>query len=194
MTSCRLAQAISASYQATIILDLYKGHDIGSGKETTLEYSIKIAASIARYLINRGALVQLVAHGSESVMLPFGKGRPHFFQILESLATVQADGAFTLENVLNKFDFAITANSTLVVIMLDIDHDVMKSLEQLKTKGVSVIQFVLLSSTFAFIPESIGLARERKEIPPNAISGVETRTYYISQGADLEGVFEEPVK
>jgi uncharacterized protein (DUF58 family) len=61
----------SAVEEVTVVLDLKKGHDIGTGKDTTLEYAVKIAGSIARYLLNEGAFVQIIGYGKEAIMLPF---------------------------------------------------------------------------------------------------------------------------
>src|SRR3989338_805013 len=95
----------NAIQEATIVMDLKKGNDIGAGKETTLEYAKKIAGSIARFLMNSGAFVQIVGFTKEAAILPLGKGDSHLYKILEYLARVRADGSYTLSETLDEASF-----------------------------------------------------------------------------------------
>ncbi len=80
------------STEMTIILDLHRGANVGKEKESTFEYAIKIAASIAKYALARGHRIQLIAYGQKISHIPSASGLSHFAEILEALAELQSDG------------------------------------------------------------------------------------------------------
>lgn len=180
----------NAVQEVTILLDLKKGHDIGAGKETTLEYAVKIAGSVARHLLNSGALVQMVAYGEEAMMLPFGKGEAHMYMILEYLARVRAESSFSLSQTLDEVSFIVPYHSTLITIMLDNDMDGLTSLVQFKVKGIRLIVIVLSSSTFGHIEDGQYLDVEEARRFDEALAGLEAYVYRIAKGDDLEKKFE----
>jgi uncharacterized protein (DUF58 family) len=180
----------NAVQEATIIIDLKKGHDIGNGKETTLEYSVKIAGSVAKYLLNEGAFVQMIGYGREAVILPFGKGESHMFKIMEYLAKVRADSDFTLSQVLEEASFITPYRSTLIAVMLDNDMRSLSGFVQFKVKGIKLILVVLASSTFGEMAEDEYLDAEESKRFEEALAGLEAHVYRISKGDDLEKKFE----
>lgn len=180
----------NAVQEVTIIMDLKKGHDIGTGKETTLEYSVKLAGSIARYLLNEGAFVQMAGHGKQGTLIPLGKGESHMYKILDYLARVQADGNFTLSQALEETSFVTPQRSTLIAVMLDNDMDSLTSLVQFKVKGVKLILIVLALSTFGQADEAEHLDVEAAKKFDEALASLEAYVYRVSKGDDLEKKFE----
>ena len=176
--------------EATIVLDLKKGNDIGAGRETTLEYSVKIAGSIAKFLMNSGAFVQIIGYAKEAMVVPFGKGESHVYKVLEFLAGVRSEGIFTLSETLEEASFITPYSSTLIPIMLDNDMDALSSLVQFKLKGVKLIVVVLSSSTFGHTEESEYLDAEGAKRFNEALAGLEAHVYRISKGDDFEKKFE----
>jgi len=180
----------SAIQEATIVLDLKKGDDIGTGRETTLEYSVKIAGSIARFLMNSGAFVQIIGFAKEAMTVPLGKGDSHLYKTLEYLARVRAEGSYTLSQTLDEASFITPYGSTLITIMLDTDMEALSSLVQFKLKGIKLIVVVLSSSTFGHTEESEYLDSEGAKKFDEALAGLEAHVYRISKGDDLEKSFE----
>lgn len=180
----------NAVQEATIVLDLKKGHDIGAGRETTLEYAVKIAGSVAKYLLNEGAFIQMIGYAKESTMIPFGKGESHMYKILEYLAKVSAEGTFSLSQTLEEASFVTPYSSTLIVIMLDNDVESLSSLVQFRVKGIKLILIVLSASTFGPIEESESLDKEAAKRFDEALAGLEAYVYRVSKGDDLEKKFE----
>jgi len=176
--------------EATIVLDLKKGNDIGAGRETTLEYSVKIAGSIAKFLMNSGAFVQIIGYAKEAMIVPFGKGESHIYKVLEFLAGVRSEGIFTLSEALEEASFITPYSSTLIPIMLDNDMEALSSLVQFRLKGVKLIVVVLSSSTFGHIEESEYLDAEGAKRFDEALAGLEAHVYRISKGDDFEKNFE----
>lgn len=179
-------------YGTTIVLDLKKENEIGEGRETTLEYAVKIAASITNYLNKMGALVQLIAYGEESVVLPFNKGESHLSRILETLAIVRANGKKDLSKVLYEIGPLISTKSALAVIMLDTDREALGSLMQFKARGISILPFILVSSTFTPKKREVMNDRLREEADrPWILPGLGIKAYPICRGDDLEKKFKK---
>ncbi|MEN8108919.1 MAG: DUF58 domain-containing protein [Pseudomonadota bacterium] len=78
--------------RVTLVLNLNAAAICGDGKESTLEYAVKIAASIARHALDEGHSVALFGHGRDRLSIQGGRGEGHFQTLLEALARVRADG------------------------------------------------------------------------------------------------------
>jgi len=87
--------------EVTLLLDLHENANHGEGKHSTLEYSVKIAASIARHVLDQGHHVRLLGYGKESIHVKASSGELHYQTILEALARVQADGEIPYKIAIN---------------------------------------------------------------------------------------------
>lgn len=81
-----------AASSLCLVLDLEFGSNVGNGRHSTLEYMVRIAASIASYACERGMPVRLLGQGKGRVDIPVGSGDLHYRDILDVLAVVEADG------------------------------------------------------------------------------------------------------
>src|SRR5579871_3660717 len=100
----------------TNFLDLDRRTLRGLGRRSTLETSVRIAASAAATYLQQGDRVSLVAHGKEPVLVPPGSGERHLALILEELAHVRPDGELALEELLEKHAAGVPPGSTAFVI------------------------------------------------------------------------------
>jgi len=176
--------------EATIVLDLKVGNNIGAGKETTLEYAVKIAGSVARFLMDNGAFVQLIGYTKEAMVVPFGKGDSHAYKILEYLAAARSEGAYTLSQTLEEASFITPYSSTIIVIMPDNDMEALSSLVQFRIKGIKIIVVVLSVFTFGHTEDSEYLDAEGAKKFDEALASLEAHVYKISKGDNLEKIFE----
>ncbi|MBU0549577.1 MAG: DUF58 domain-containing protein [Candidatus Omnitrophica bacterium] len=173
----------SSSKQVTIALDLNKESNLGEGKQTTLEYSIKIAASLSQYFLDRGATVQIMAWSEKPVMTTSERHASHFFTILEVLAQVQADGYYPLDKALLELNPLIPPNSTLIVLALDKDHLMLKSIERfIYAKNASVVYMLMDSASFDknAAPCAMYFPQVRRQ---------DIKVYYIKREDNLEAKF-----
>lgn len=188
----------AAIQEVTIIIDLSDGNDIGEGRDTTLEYAVKISASVSKFMIkHEGALLQFVAYGKEPKIIPFGRGDEQLSKIMELLAVVKSDGNTPLCDALTKVHPLIPYDSNLMVFMLDKDEEAIVSMAQYRHKRVKLIPVVMLSDTFDKLrndidKESPVVLRKRSYIT-NMLTGLRTHPYYISRNDDLEAKFTEAV-
>lgn len=154
MASARKNQLIVKEFQrqsffrATIMFDLEKDDNFGEGKESVAEYSIKIAASIAKYLINLGVSVEIISHAGELVHIPFNKGAEHLEDIFRFLTTAQPESRVTLLELFETFHRNILEDSSLIVVMTDKNKVFLPAMLSLGVRNVSLIPVILNSSTF----------------------------------------------
>lgn len=135
-------------YRATIIFNLEKDKNFGEGKESVAEYTIKIAASLAKYFIERNVSLELIAHIGEIAHIPFNKGAEHLEDIFKALAIARAESRVNLDELLQEFAPYIPNDSTLIVIMLDEDWEFLPAMLSLKARNISLVPLVLTASSF----------------------------------------------
>ena len=109
MVSARKNQLIVKEFQrqsffrATIMFNLEKDDNVGEGKESVGEYTIKIVASIAKYLIDLGVSIEVISHAGEVVHIPFNKGQEHLEEILKFLTIAQTESRISLSELFATF-------------------------------------------------------------------------------------------
>jgi len=154
MVSARKNQLIVKEFQrqsffrATIMFNLEKEDNFGEGKESVEEYTIKIVASIAKYLINLGVSVEVISHAGEVVHIPFNKGEDHLEEILKFLTIAQAESRITLLELFATFQRNILEDSSLIVVMTDKNKAFLPAMLSLGVRNVSLVPIFLKSSTF----------------------------------------------
>ncbi len=136
------------SSNVTILLDLHREHDLGHGRHSTLEYSVLIAAALARYLLDRGEGVQLIGYGDRLVHIPLSRGVTQWYRVLEQLALVRANGDVGLTDAAGEYEMAIAPDSVVVTFLLDREERDAVALTNLCAKGARLFAFVFRSSSF----------------------------------------------
>jgi len=175
-----------AFFNATIIFDLDKDKNFGEGKNSVAEYTIRIAASIADYLIQRNVSLEVIAHAGEIVRLPSNKGPDHLEDILRALAVAQAESRVNLGELLSEYADGIPSNSTLIIIMLDEDWQYLPALLAAEKRDVSLIPVVLIASSFLYQSAEQRVIKNAQFRFPK---GSKFAPIFISCGEDLEGAF-----
>ncbi len=135
-------------YRATLLFNLEKDKNFGTGKHKVAEYIIKIVASLAKYLSEKNISFEVVASTKEIVYFPFNKGPEHYEDILKFLAVVQAESTKTLADIFEEHSQYIPNNSNLILIMLDKDWAYLGRFLELMERDISIITVLVISSTF----------------------------------------------
>jgi uncharacterized protein (DUF58 family) len=99
-----------------IALDLEQSVQAGQGVESTEEYGVILAASLADRALRQNRAVGLIAHGASLVYLPPGRGQAQRWRILQALAVAKAGGVRPLHEVLSRLRPSIGHGSTVLVI------------------------------------------------------------------------------
>ncbi|MCD6359352.1 MAG: DUF58 domain-containing protein [Armatimonadetes bacterium] len=100
----------------TIVLDLHRSVHSGEGDDSTLERGVKLAASVAAQMTERGSHVGLVAAGAQDWSRPAGADPRQRTRIFDALARVQADGDAPLGEQISSHRPLIPEGSMMVVI------------------------------------------------------------------------------
>jgi uncharacterized protein (DUF58 family) len=148
--------------RATIMFNLEKNKNFGEGKESIAEYTVKIAASVAKYLTENDISLEIIAHAGEIAHLPFNKGHEHLEDIFRFLAVCRAESYISLGEIFEEFSRYIPDDSNLIVIMPDTDWEYLPSMLSLEKRSVSLIPLILISSTFLYAGSKEEAAREAK--------------------------------
>src|ERR671927_64411 len=145
--------------------------------ESTEEYGVVAAASIARHLLEQNRSVGLVSWGQHREVIPAERESRQLFKILEALSVLRAHGAQPLAEVLTGESVRFGRNSTLVIITASLDERWVVSLQQLLYRGVRAV-VVLID------PESFGGWRDSLAIQAR-LAELRVPTYVFRQGQTL---------
>ncbi len=81
---------VRVSAQVTLLLDLYAPAHAGAGSEHSLEYAVKIAASICLHIQERQHQVQLLGFGEKLYHTPSRPGAEHLPELMTMLAKAKS--------------------------------------------------------------------------------------------------------
>lgn len=85
-----------------LLLDLRGEVQAGDGPESTAEYAVTVAASIAKRFLPMGFAVGVLGFGETPLYVPSGRGTSHLEPILEALARTRAEGTVPLAEMLER--------------------------------------------------------------------------------------------
>jgi uncharacterized protein (DUF58 family) len=148
-----------------IVLDLDAAVQAGEGEESTEEYGVILASSLADRILRQNRAVGLVAYGTrhlrsatEPEPLPTivqpQRGKAHQWRILQALATVRAGGTWSLERVLAEMDRNLGRGMTLAVITPSCDPNWLAGLLPPMRRGVAPTILLLDAESFGPKEES----------------------------------------
>ncbi len=181
---------IRSSTEVTILLDLHKDSDVGSGKETTLEYAVKVAASMAKYVLERGHSLQFIGFGQETHVVSYSKGLHQTARVLETLARVKADGKLPFSRAIYHGAELMKEGGTVVLFFSRVDmkpEEYDYSLRLLRAKRIRAIHVFIDANSF-----SDGNKRPSSGASPLVQELIDENApvYVISKGENLPGAFD----
>lgn len=124
------------------------------------EYAISVAASLARFYLQRGRVVGLVSAGKEFSVLPAERGGRQMGKILESLALLRAEGRLPIEGLVEAEVRNLPRGSTVVLITPASDKSVVVSVELLSRRGMRPVVVLLDAASFGGPEGSDVLAKD----------------------------------
>lgn len=116
--------------------------------QSTEEYAVSIAASLARFYLQRGRVVGLVSAGQNLHVLSAEKGGRQLGKVLEMLALLRANGRLSLESLVQAEIKALPRGSTVVIITPDTRDGVILSVELLMRRGMRPVVVLLDAASF----------------------------------------------
>lgn len=179
---------VRASTEMTMLLDLHREADIGEERESTLEYAVRIAASLARYALERGHTVQCAGFGTADCLVPPGKGVHHLPQVLDALARVAADGRLPYHEAIAQSAGLLRDGSTAVLFLAGTRslEDYLYPFGLLQAKRVRMVGIWLDAAGFA----GKGTVGQPDRDPlVQELVGRGATVYVVRKGDDLREVF-----
>ena len=131
-----------------LLVDLHQDVQAGELEESTDEYAVSIAASLARRYLDSGLPIGLIAYGEKRYFLSPETGAAHFDRILEFLAMSRAEGTTHLSDVVTTEEAQFAYNSALVVMTPSHRSDWPSALRELARRRVRVAVTLLDSNSF----------------------------------------------
>ena len=160
-----------------VLLDLDEAVQAGEGDESTEEYAVRIATSLAYHFVQSNRMLGVMAYGEETVMLEPTRGSQQYGRILEAMAVARATGTTHLAEVLQEENRRFGRHTTLLVITSSSAEAWLASLETTVQQGTRAA-FILLDA------ESFG-AEGRPDLPLQALSALAVPAYVVRSGADI---------
>ncbi len=179
-----------------VILDLHRDHHVRAtrpamnvvperGREipvsfwldSTEEYAVTIAASLARHFLNQTRNVGLITNNHSATVLPPDRSGRQMVKVLELLAVVRADGTRPLAETLIAESRHFTRNSTVVVVTPSTDESWVKAVMELVMRNVRVVAIVVEPSTFDGGESSLMVVSD--------LAALGVPTYLVKYGDDI---------
>jgi uncharacterized protein (DUF58 family) len=160
-----------------IVLDLYRQAQAGSDDESTEEYGVRVACSVAGHFLALHRPVGYLAWGSGLTIHEPDRGQRHFARILEALALARGVGGMPLTDLLEREGNRFGRHSTVVVITSSAGEAWVHSLQALVERGVSVAVVLLEARSFG--------AGESALVVFSTLAASDIPTYVVRLGDDL---------
>ncbi len=135
-----------------LILDLNEAVQAGEGEQSTEEYGVAIAASVANYLLRQDLSLGMIVNGVQREVLALDRGDRQVERVLELLAVVQSGSGRDLKEALALDALHFGRNSVAIVITPSRSRDWHEGVQHLQRRGVQVAVIGLDAASFAHEP------------------------------------------
>lgn len=180
---------LRAATELTIVLDLDARTNVGEDREHTLEYAVKIAASVTQFALERGHQAQLAGYAADDWFVPSGAGRGQQARMLDVLARVVADGNTPYPQAIRQAAATMREGATALLIFTDPGADsagVINALALLRARHVQPVCVFLNRSSFKPGAEISDISRNPLV---QRVQAEGMPVYVVSRGDDLSRIF-----
>ncbi|HEY7802087.1 MAG TPA: DUF58 domain-containing protein [Dehalococcoidia bacterium] len=160
-----------------IVLDMDRAVNIGEGDESTEEYGVRVAASVARYFLMANRTVGFLSVGRQFDAEDAERGLQQYTRILESLAMARAWGDVRLADLLSNESRRFGRHTTVVVITPSTDESWVEAMGVLQQRGVKLAAILLEPNTFGSSESSLGIFA--------SLAAMDVFTYMVQRSDDL---------
>jgi uncharacterized protein (DUF58 family) len=164
-----------------IVLDLNADVHAGTGLESTEEYAVTAAASLARHLLDQSRAVGLV---SQTATLPADRGPRQLERTLEVLALVRASSNLTLSAMLSAETSRFARSSTLIVVTPSTSEAWARFCQALGARGVHTSAVLIEAATFGPAESTLMLV--------SSLAAAHITTYLVKRGERLDHALSTP--
>lgn len=152
---------------------------------STEEYGVVVAASIARYFLEKRRSLGFLTYGPRREILYPDRNMHQLNQLLELLAVVKGTSDFDLEHMLNLNSEYLARGVTLIIITADQTEGWVKQAQTLARRGIRIIAVLLDPASFG---GTITTAQTEARL-----ATFHAPTYVIHAKDDLSAVLNQPM-
>lgn len=117
--------------------------------ESTEEYTVTIAASVAQFFLRRDRAVGMLAYGQSNEILQPDRGERQFNRILETLAVLRAEGEVPLQDMLYAETHLFPRGTTVIVVTPITREEWSIAARQLTRRGLRVVTILVNPASFS---------------------------------------------
>ncbi|HTI13827.1 MAG TPA: DUF58 domain-containing protein [Dictyobacter sp.] len=139
---------LDPAVDAWIFLDLHDEVQAGEGEQSTVEYGVTVAATVATYLLRQDLSVGLIVTGAHREFLTLDRGERQISRVLELLAVVNEGPGPELNEALSMDAFHFGRNAVAIVITPSQSRNWHESVRHLQQRGVQVAVVALDAASF----------------------------------------------
>ncbi|MDI3339888.1 MAG: DUF58 domain-containing protein [Sphaerobacter sp.] len=145
--------------------------------DSTEEYAVTVAASLARHFLDQNRNVGLITNSSQPSTFPADRGGRQLVKILELLAVVRADGTRPLAETLLAEGGNFQRNATVIVVTPSTEEGWAQAVMSLSARHVGVVAIMIERSTFKGGESSLLVVSD--------LAALGIPTYLIKYGDDI---------
>ncbi len=131
-----------------IVADMEQQVQAGEAEESTEEYTVTIAASLASKFLSQDVPVGILLNASDALIVRSERGQQQLDHLMESLAVVKADGKIGLPESLESNVGRFGTASSLVIITPNPTERLSSVLSQLSSRGIKSSVIILDLASF----------------------------------------------
>ena len=131
-----------------IVVDMEQSVQAGEGVESTEEYAVTIAASLANKFLSQDVPVGILLSGKDTLIVRSERGQQHLDHLMESLAVVKADGKLGLPESIESNVGRFGTASSLVILTPNPTERLGSVLSQLSSRGIKSSVIILDVASF----------------------------------------------
>jgi uncharacterized protein (DUF58 family) len=145
--------------------------------DSTEEYAVTIAASLAQHFIRRDRAIGLLANGQTHELVLPDRGERQMNRIFETLAVLRAEGQVAIEDVLDAESRIFPRGTTIIVITPSNRESLASIVKQLSRRGLQLVTILIEPESFGGFHSSMPLA--------TLMESANLETFLIRCGDDL---------
>lgn len=139
-----------------VLIDLDERVQAGEGVESSVEYSVTIAGSVAKRFLDAGRTVGLVVNGEEQTIVRPGTGLEQVGRVLQALALAVPGRLGTVQDAASTTATELTSGASVVIVSSASPSDVALAGRVLEASGAGVVPIIVEASTFEGAPPAWG--------------------------------------
>lgn len=153
-SSARMGKLMSKEFdlgraaEVWVVVDLEESTHAGEFEESTDEYAVSIAASLAKRYLEANLPVGLLAYGDERYFLAAETGTGQYQRVMEYLALSKAEGTTPLEENLPHDEPLWTHLSTVIVITSSPRVEWTTALRAMMRRGIKLVVVLVDAASF----------------------------------------------